>query len=226
LIDPRKLWRICIVGFACLYLPDARAQDTELWLFQHFALERTEQREVFLTLHGRAAESDIPSLYQIQPRLAVPVAPWTWLGFNYSFFGIRQQGDALLNEDLFSNQHRLEGEIQLRTGVSRGVRYVARNRYEYLLDSDLAKVSERMRHRSQFLITSPFDERWTVVSQIELFYDPGLGRLNQTRSAPVGARVTRGEWSVQAQPLIVNLYVPESGWQSTLVANIELTYEF
>ena len=216
-----------VVYFIC-FIPSGYGQslDSELWLFNHFVLEKGESREIILSLHGRASDLDSPSLYQIQPRYSVPFDSWIWGGFNYSFFGIRKTGAAVENEDLFTNQHRLEGEIQLRFTLSEGARYVGRYRFEHLLDDRFDEINNRFRHRSQFLLSSLFPEVGTVVSQIELFYDFGEDRLNQTRSAPLGLRVTRGSWTLQAQPMIIHLYLPETGWRTRFVGNIELTFEF
>jgi hypothetical protein len=202
------------------------AIDSEVWLFQHFVLERSSSREVSLSLHGRARDSDFPTLYQIQPRTAFALNSWTWAGVNYSYFGIKTQDEGIENEDLFTNQHRLEAELQFRANVTDTIRYVARNRFEYLLNSDWNNVSERVRHRSQVLLAPGFIERISIISQIELFYDFESGRMNQTRTAPVGLRVSQGRWSLQAQPMIVHLKAPDSGWQPSLIGNIEVTYDF
>lgn len=216
--------------FVCLavllYAPaESCAIDSELWMFQHFALERAENRELFLTLHGRAADSDPPSLYQIQPRATFRVGSLTWAGFNYSFFGIKRRDDGVGNEELFTNQHRLEAELQFRVNISDTDRYVARNRFEYLLDSDFRNVNERIRHRSQLVLGSLMGADVAVVSQIELFYDIDVGTVNQTRTAPVGLRVPFGSWTLQAQPMIIHLKAPGAGWRPSLVANIELSYD-
>lgn len=200
--------------------------DSEAWLFQHFAFERTNKRELFLTLHSRANDSEFPSLYQIQPRAAFAVTPWAWAGLNYSFFGVKRQDERIENEDLFTNQHRLEPEVQIRGTITDATRYVARNRYEYLLDSDFRNISERLRHRSQILSNFPYLSGVVVITQMEFFYDIDSGRINQTRTAPIGMRTTLGSWSLQAQPMIVHLKAPNAGWQPNLVANLELTYDF
>ncbi len=211
--------------FLCMPLLKASAID-EVWGFQHLAFERTKQREFFLTIHERAKDSDIPTLYQIQPRAAMAIGDWTWAGLNYSFFGIRRRDDAVGNEQLFTNQHRLEAELQFRLNVSDGTRYVGRNRFEYLMDSGFHNLNERFRHRSQFIFNTPFHDQILILSQIELFYDFGASQLNQTRTAPLGVRFIQGKWAFQAQPMFVHLDPKEGGWRSNLVANFEVTYEF
>lgn len=203
-----------------------KATDSELWIFQHLAIDRAENHEVFVGLHARARESGTPSLYQIQPRFAFRLHQWLWLGSNYSFFGIRRTGDFARSEDLFSNQHRLEGEIQARLFLSKDIRYIARNRFEYLMNSSLDNINERFRHRSQFLLDSFSDGFGTLISQSEVFYDFQLSNFNQTRTVPLGLRISFESWSIQLQPMILHLRVPEKGWTSRFVANIELTYEF
>lgn len=204
----------------------AESLEPELWIFTHFALERSKQQEIFLTLHGRGSDEDSLSLYQIQPRYAAPLNEWLWGALNYSFLGIRRSGATVDNEDLIANQHRLEAEIQIRLLLSEGIRYVGRNRLEHLLSDTFNEVSNRLRHRSQFLLPSLLPSIGTVVSQIELFYDFNTNRINQTRSAPLGLRLNLDRWMIQAQPMIIHLYQPETGWNTRLVGNIELTYEF
>jgi hypothetical protein len=221
-----RLFKRILATFICC-IPSSHCQslDSELWLFNHFILEKEEDREIFLSLHGRASDLDSPTLYQIQPRFAVPIDTWIWGGFNYSFFGIRNSNAAVKNEDLFTNQHRLEGEIQLRLSLNEGVKYVGRNRFEHLLEDNFNEVNNRFRHRSQFLFSSLVPEVGTVVSQIELFYDFDQDRLNQTRSAPLGLRITSGSWTVQVQPMLINLHLPDMGWRTRVVGNIEITFE-
>jgi len=218
---------LALVLTTFLWLPahQALAID-EVWVFQHLALERTRQREFFLSIHERAKDSDIPTLYQIQPRAAVAIGDWSWVGFNYSFFGIRKRDNAIADENLFTHQHRLEPELQIRVNVRDGTRYVGRNRFEYLMDSEFRNLNERFRHRSQFIFNTPFHEQILFLSQIELFYDFGVNRLNQTRTSPIGLRIIQGPWSFQAQPMIVHVATKDGDWNSNLVANFEVTYEF
>lgn len=204
----------------------ADSLDPELWVFNHLMFERTKERELSLTVHGRANEIDSPSLYQIQPRLAVPLSSWLWAGVNYSYFGIRTTGAAVDDEDLFTNQHRFEGELQIRSTLRDGIRYVGRNRFEHLLNEGMEEVNNRFRHRSQFVFDSPLLPAGNLVSQIELFHDFRADRLNQTRTAPLGVRVPLSAVTLQAQPMVIHLYRPGEGWLTRLVANLEVTYEF
>ena len=220
-----KTLALLLVAFWWVTSRDAIAID-EVWAFQHLALERTKEREFFLSIHERAKDSDIPTLFQIQPRAAFAIGDWTWAGLNYSFFGIRRQENGIANEDLFTHQNRLEAELQFRVPVSDAIRYVGRNRFEYLMDSEFRNLNERFRHRSQFLFSTPFHDQILILSQIELFYDFGASRLNQTRTAPLGLRYIYGPWSFQAQPMFVHLDRQDTGWRSNLIANIEVTYEF
>lgn len=214
-----------LVILLCAPVRDAVCID-EVWAFQHFALERTNDREFFLSIHERAKGSDIPTLFQIQPRATFAIGDWTWAGFNYSFFGIRRQDNAVANEDLFTHQNRLEAEVQFRGRVSDGTRYVGRNRFEYLMDSEFRNLNERFRHRSQFLFSTPFHDQIMLLSQIELFFDFGASRLNQTRTAPLGLRYIHGPWAFQAQPMFVHFDPQNTGWRSNLIANFEITYDF
>lgn len=198
----------------------------EVWAFQHLALDRTKQHEFFLSIHERAKDSDIPTLFQIQPRATWALSERIWAGFNYSFFGIRRRDDNIANEQLFTHQNRLEPELQVRLTLSDRIRYVGRNRFEYLMDSEFRNLNERFRHRSQFIFNTPFHDQILFLSQIELFYDFGVNQLNQTRTSPLGVRYIQGTWAFQAQPMFVHLDSRDGGWRSNLVANFEVTYEF
>ena len=61
---------------------------------------------------------------------------------------------------------------------------------------------------------------------MELFFDFGANKMNQTRTAPFGVRVGIDSWIIQIQPMWIHLQSPEQEWETRFVSNFEITYNF
>jgi hypothetical protein len=185
------------------------ASDLQLWFFTHTNFVREETHELNLGTHVRFTDFDLLTLYMIHPRFSFRIDDTLWLGTNYSFFGVRQIVPALLNENIISNQHRLEFELLPRLMLGGPWQYFGRNRIEYLMDNRLNYISHRFRHRSSIFYDGYIDKIGLLIAQAEIFYDFGFTSWNQVRVAPLGTRIRFRKTWISVMPTFVTLKLGE-----------------
>jgi hypothetical protein len=222
----RKITIKCLVTFSGIFLfPQILlASDIQLWFFSHMNLLREDTHELHLSTHVRFTEFDILTLYQIHPRFSLRIDDTLWLGTNYSFFGVRQIIPALENENIISNQHRLEFEVLPRLMLGNSWQYFGRNRIEYLMDNKFTYISHRFRHRSAVLYNGYLEQIGLLLTQAEVFYDFGFASWNQVRVTPFGVRVRFRKTDISVLPTFVTLKIRERR-DNIAVMNFEALFD-
>ncbi len=207
-----------------------KADDPQLWIFNNLNFVKESDHELTLTMHGRFVEGEDLSLYQFQPKYAFSLHDYFWGAFNYSFFGVKNNSKNVEDEDIFSNQHRLEIELQPRFQISELFKYTGRNRLEYLMNEDINYLNHRFRHRSVISFEGFKDSFGILVSQSEVFYDFGQENWNQFRTAPLGVRFKIKDFQISFLPSILSLRKKsdngESNWSHSYFSSFELSYDF
>jgi hypothetical protein len=158
-------------------------EDFESW--HRLSVKALDGRRVDLTTAAEARfRDDSSELYRYLLTLQsdIDAGPYLAFGLNYTYIPFRPVG-----ADNFTDQHRLEPEINPRWQATDWLRLDLRNRLEIIWTAGRSGPEQRSRHRLRATILTPrLAPLESFFVSNEFFYDYERDRYNQNRLVPAG----------------------------------------